>query len=74
MATKSVPVRRREKGYSWVLEICLYSAKGERYRGRRAVIQGWKEADRRRDEKLQNTKEPTGIRCSVCKGKYGGYL
>ena len=61
MATKSVPVRRREKGYSRVLEICLYSAKGERYRDRRTVIKGWKEADRRRDEKLQNTEESKDV-------------
>ena len=46
-------------------EICLYSAKGERYRDRMMVIERWKEADRRRDEKLQSTEEPTGIRCSV---------
>ena len=57
-----------KRGISLGLEICLYSVKGKRYRDRRTVIQGWKEDDRRRDEKLQNTEEPKGMRCSVCSG------
>src|SRR3989338_1886700 len=61
-------LKEEDRGISLALNLGLYYLKGERYRNRKAVIQEWMEADRKRDEKLQNTAEPKGIRCSVCRG------
>ncbi len=61
-------LKEEDKGISLALHLGLYYLKGERYRSGKAVIQGWMEADRKHDEKLQNTAEPKGIRCSVCRG------
>ena len=51
----------------WGLDLQLYFVKGERYKGKRLALQEWMEADRKRDEKLNRTEEPKGIRCMKCK-------
>ncbi len=61
-------LKEEDKGISLALNLKLYYLKGERYRRRKAVIRGWMEADRKRSEKLQNTEEPKGMRCSACSG------
>lgn len=61
-------LKEEDKGISLALHLGLYYLKGERYRSRKAVIRGWMEADRKRDERLENAQEPKGIRCSVCGG------
>ena len=43
------------------LDLRLYMVKGERYRGKRPVIEEWLDADRKRDEKLKRTVGPEGI-------------
>ena len=48
------------------LTLDLYTIKGERYRARSSSIREWMEKDRRRDERVNNAKEPQNIRCSDC--------
>lgn len=44
----------------------LYWIKGERYKERSSAIREWMEKDRRRDERVENAKEPQNIRCAHC--------
>lgn len=49
-----------------VLPTMLYVIKGERYADKNRVIAEWMNADRAKDEKLDNAKEPQNIFCSNC--------
>jgi predicted RNA-binding Zn-ribbon protein involved in translation (DUF1610 family) len=49
-----------------MLQVCLYTLTGERYRERSNTIQEWIEKDRRRDERYENTQEPHEVRCKFC--------
>ena len=48
------------------LDLELYMGKGERYQRRWKVITEWMDLDRKRDEKMERTEEPEGIRCVEC--------
>lgn len=54
------------KGYWMILELHLYSVRGERYKNKFSTIQGWKNRDQDYDKKLDNTVCPENIHCFKC--------
>ena len=52
----------------WGINLQLHFVKGERYRNKRTILREWDEADRKRDEKLNQAEEPNNVGCSKCQG------
>ncbi len=50
----------------YVKNVSLYFRKGERFKNKSETIRRLMEADRAKDEKLENAREPQGIRCLKC--------
>lgn len=61
------PERPRRTLYGGlVADLALYFKKGERYADKEETIRKWMDDARRKDEKVTNAIEPTGVRCLGC--------
>ena len=56
----------KNKDVSMVKGLQLYFIKGERYKNKRATIAEWMDMGRKRDERMDNVKEPEDNMCPVC--------
>jgi hypothetical protein len=65
---KEFTEKDKVKTFNYMLGMTLLSAKAERYRNRQASIEEWFERDRAKQDRYDNTPEPSGVRCLECDG------
>ena len=63
---KKVPAEEILRGFSMVLNWSLYATKGNRYKHKKERIQEWINRDQKKQDKYDNTLEPT-YNCPSCK-------
>lgn len=65
--TKGVSKKQAERVEAWAKEWYLHMKTGDRYLNKEKTIREWMDADRKRDELMESTEVPEGIRCLSCR-------